>query len=40
MSKPTEGSEDQGSKAGQAAILPLIIVSVLAILLIVWILAH
>lgn len=34
------GSEDKGVKAGQAAILPLIIMSVLAILVIVWILAH
>jgi len=34
------GSEDKGSKAGLAAILPLIIMTVLAILVLVWIVAH
>ena len=40
MTDSTGGSEDKGSKAGLAAILPLIIMSVLAILVIVWIIAH
>lgn len=34
------GSEDTGGKAGLAGILPLIIVSVLAILVVVWLFAH
>ena len=33
-------SEDKGSKAGLASILPLIIMTVLALLVVVWIIAH
>jgi hypothetical protein len=40
VSDESNSSEDKGSKAGMAAILPLIIMSVLAILVLVWIFAH
>jgi hypothetical protein len=40
LRRGSDTSEDKGDKAGLAAILPLIIVSVLAILVIVWLVAR